>query len=599
MKRKLALLIGSLCLLAGSGQAAELSHYAEFARAYGIVRYFSPNPYTEEWSESDWMKVCTLLVSRIDTQPLEQVFRPLAPTLVFSEEPTPPRSADTPDAPARYYSYSGSGELHIPLIARLLTPGLARYIPYYKRLERVADRQDTVAAPQPGTYYTYRVAEGRYLHIQHALPKEQFDGRATRRLLAEAKSYWDNHRSADKALSPRRSFIFGLLADPAVRTADLTVRWNIIRHFYPYYEEEGLDWEPRLEEYLQEAVGMEPPATFEAVLGWHDLLCRFFHPIRDGHLFVRRDMTLSGLRSTYLPAYYADVETVCVNDTLLIRTAGASWRVLHAIDGRPAAERMERCRTVTCAATDGHRDVLAARELFAAAAYGTPFVIRSSDPSGTERIDTLYACQPDAPMPQREGPAIRRSGEGILYVDASSPEVTEKRFLAALTPDIKALCFDLRGLPSVRFEAILAHLITADAAAPATEVPITRFPFQEGVAWRIGSETLRAKAPHVALPATFLCDAGIVSWGETILLIVRHYHLGEIVGQPTAGTTGDMTQFALPLFPFSMTGMRMRGMDGEPHHARGIVPDRIVPRYASDRMTDRDRTLETALDAVR
>lgn len=48
-----------------------------------------------------------------------------------------------------------------------------------------------------------------------------------------------------------------------------------------------------------------------------------------------------------------------------------------------------------------------------------------------------------------------------------------------------------------------------------------------------------------------------------------------------------------------MTGMRMRGMDGEPHHARGIVPDRIVPRYASDRMTDRDRTLETALDAVR
>ena len=159
MKRKLALLIGSLCLLAGSGQAAELSRYAEFARAYGIVRYFSPNPYTEKWSESDWMKVCTLLASRIDTQPLEQVFRPLAPTLVFSEEPVAPRSADALEATARYYSYSGSGELHIPFIARLLTPGLARYIPYYKRLERVADRQDTVAAPQPGTYYTYRVAE--------------------------------------------------------------------------------------------------------------------------------------------------------------------------------------------------------------------------------------------------------------------------------------------------------------------------------------------------------------------------------------------------------------------------------------------------------
>lgn len=53
-------------------------------------------------------------------------------------------------------------------------------------------------------------------------------------------------------------------------------------------------------------------------------------------------LTDSGLRSTYLPAYYADVETVCVNDTLLIRSAGAPWRELHTIDGRPAAERMKR-----------------------------------------------------------------------------------------------------------------------------------------------------------------------------------------------------------------------------------------------------------------
>lgn len=78
--------------------------------------------------------------------------------------------------------------------------------------------------------------------------------------------------------------------------------------------------------------------------------------------------------------------------------------------------------------------------------------------------------------------------------------------------------------------------------------------------------------------------------------MVRHYRLGGIVGQTTAGTTGDMTQFALPLFPFSMTGMRMRGMEGEPHHAQGVVPDRIVPLYACDCMEGYDRTLHTALN---
>lgn len=53
-------------------------------------------------------------------------------------------------------------------------------------------------------------------------------------------------------------------------------------------------------------------------------------------------LTDSGLRSTYPPACYADVETACVNGTLLIRSTGVPWRVLHAINERPASERMKR-----------------------------------------------------------------------------------------------------------------------------------------------------------------------------------------------------------------------------------------------------------------
>ena len=59
-----------------------------------------------------------------------------------------------------------------------------------------------------------------------------------------------------------------------------------------------------------------------------------------------------------------------------------------------------------------------------------------------------------------------------------------------------------------------------------------------------------------------------------------------------------MTQFNLPLFPFSMTGMRMHLMDGGQHHARGIVPDRMIPVYANDYMTNYDRTLHAALNIL-
>ncbi|MCM1218343.1 MAG: S41 family peptidase [Lachnospiraceae bacterium] len=595
MKKGFALLTLCLGISASYGQPADVARYAELARTYGIVRYFSPNPYAQEWSDSDWMKVCALLVHRAETEPLEHVFEPLAPALSLSEHPASAEDAPTAaNEPAQYWYYSGSGNLHIPFMARVLMPGVADYVPYYKRLSALSEAPDSLTGPVAGRYYAYQVAPGRYAHIRHALPEKAFDGAATRRLLADAKQYWSDHRSPDKSLSKRHSFIFGLLSDQAVRVADLAVRWNIVRHFYPYYDEEQLDWESQLERYLPQALRMERVDTFEAILEWYDLLCRLFNPIRDGHIFVRRDMTLSGLRATYLPEFHTAAEALLINDTLLLRRGGEPWRILLTIDNRPAIERLQQIRARTNAATEAHRDRLAADGLFAAPTFGAPFLVRSSDLEGRMREDTLHAHNPEPPRPAREAGAFRRYGD-ILYINATSPELNRKGFLAALTPDTKGLCFDLRGLPSLRFEEILAHLISSDVKAPATEVPVNRFPFQREVAWRIEAETLAAKAPHVALPATFLCDAATVSWGETILLMVRHYGLGTIVGQTTAGTTGDMTWFDLPLFPFSMTGMRMRGMDGEPHHARGVVPDQVVPQYARDCMTDYDRILDTAL----
>lgn len=599
MKNKILLLLFGMFAFAADVAAADISRYVEFARTYGIVRYFSPNPYTMDWSESDWMKVCALLADRAETQPLETVFKPLAPTMSLTAVPVSPGDNGTcPGSRAMYYSYSGSGELNVPFLAKLLMPGLADYIPYYKKLLTVSGSTDTAAVPSACRYYSYPVGEGKYLNVQHALPEDKFDRKATRRLLAEAKDYWKNHQIDDKALSKRRRLIFGLLSDKAVRVADVTVRWNIVRHFYPYYEEDSLDWDNRLERYMQKAVQMAGVNTFESLVSWYDTLCRFMNPVKDGHMFVRRDMNVSGIMSTYLPEFYAEAETKVVNDTLLVRMGTDSkqpWRILNAVNGQQASERLRYCRQITNAATEVHRDKMAAEKMLSSAEYGTPFVIQTVDASGQTHEDTLYAQSQNIKKVEKERQPVRKLENGILYVDATSRELNEKLFLSALTPDVRGLCFDLRGLPTYQFEDILAHLIAADAKAPATEVAINNFPYQQNVTWRVDSETLKTRQPHIALPATFLCDGATVSWGETILMMVRHYKLGKIAGQTTAGTTGDMTQFLLPLFPFSMTGMLMRCMDGEPHHARGIKPDIIIPVYATDYINGYDRVLNVAL----
>lgn len=599
MKNKIILLLFGMFVFAADVAAADISRYVEFARTYGIVRYFSPNPYTQDWSESDWMKVCALLADRAETQPLETVFKSLAPTMSLTAVPVSPGDNGTcPGSRAMYYSYSGSGELNVPFLAKLLMPGLADYIPYYKKFLTVSGSTDTAAVPSACRYYSYPVGEGKYLNVQHALPEDKFDRKATRRLLADAKDYWKNHQIDDKALSKRRRLIFGLLSDKAVRVADITVRWNIVRHFYPYYEEDRLDWDNRLERYMQKAVQMAGVNTFESLVEWYDTLCRFMNPVKDGHMFVRRDMNVSGIVSTYLPEFYAEAETKVVNDTLLVRMGTDDkqpWRILNAVNGQQASERLQYCRQITNAATEVHLDKMAAEKMLSSAEYGTPFVIQTVDASGQTHEDTLYAQSQNIKKVEKDRQPVKKLENGILYVDATSRELNENLFLSALTPDVRGLCFDLRGLPTYQFEDILAHLIAADAKAPATEVAINNFPYQQNVTWRVDSETLKARQPHIALPATFLCDGATVSWGETILMMVRHYKLGKIAGQTTAGTTGDMTQFLLPLFPFSMTGMLMRCMDGEPHHARGIKPDIIIPIYATDYINGYDRILNVAL----
>lgn len=144
------LLFICFCTYTSYSQAINISHYVEFARTYGVIRYFSPNPYTKDWSESDWMKVCALLAHRIETQPFETVFQPLAPTLYFSTAPILSKKDTTESTtPAQFYYYSGSGELNVPFIAKLLMPGLANYIPYYKRLSTALNLQDSVTAPVP------------------------------------------------------------------------------------------------------------------------------------------------------------------------------------------------------------------------------------------------------------------------------------------------------------------------------------------------------------------------------------------------------------------------------------------------------------------
>src|SRR5690606_34264130 len=99
--------------------------------------------------------------------------------------------------------------------------------------------------------------------------------------------------------------------------------------------------------------------------------------------------------------------------------------------------------------------------------------------------------------------------------------------------------------------------------------------------------------------AVFLTDGRAISYAESFMGIVEHYHLGEIVGQPTGGVNGNQNPFFLPGgFELYWTGMRVEKHDGSQLHNVGALPTFPVERSLEGVRAGRDEMLERALELL-
>ena len=98
----------------------------------------------------------------------------------------------------------------------------------------------------------------------------------------------------------------------------------------------------------------------------------------------------------------------------------------------------------------------------------------------------------------------------------------------------------------------------------------------------------------------FLADAGAASYSESLLMIVQHYQLGEIVGRSTAGVNGAVNSFTLPGgYRITWTGMRVEKHDGRQFHLIGIRPTVPVEQTIKGIWDGRDEDIERAMELIR
>lgn len=376
--------------------------------------------------------------------------------------------------------------------------------------------------------------------------------------------------------------------DTAVGVADVVVAWNVLEHFWPYWDVVSVDWVAELDTALRDALDDRTIDDHIATLQ------RLSAAAPDGHARVG----CPGKLRPALPPFAVDV---IEDQVVVVATGDPAIRrgdIIVSADGRPAADLMT--DSATLASGTPQRRLVRARAQFATGPTGSSVRVRVRR-GGAEQDITV--ARRDTTLDVFSHPSIERLDGGLYYVDltrAAAPEVEAAMERLASAPGV---VFDLRDRPH-DVERVLSHLLTRpDDAKTWLAVPHVIRPDPQASSisgWQTSGWELSVRQPHVAARVAFLVGPQSISSTESVLGLVEQYHLGEIVGSTTAGTNGNIAQIAEPSGCTSVfTGMRVTKLDGSLLHLVGFQPTIPASRTIAGVIAGRDEVLETAVAALR
>ncbi|MBS1828885.1 MAG: hypothetical protein JST93_26520 [Acidobacteria bacterium] len=386
--------------------------------------------------------------------------------------------------------------------------------------------------------------------------------------------------------------------DRGTRLGAVVMAWNIFQHFYPYFDVVKADWNAELGKALTAGARDAGAAEFQRTLR------RLVAALHDGHggvnrmsgMMLRLPVTLDFVEGQWLisRAWPGQSEGVAMGDRLV------------TLDGVPVGKAAAEIQEMTSAAGEGWMRWRVAGELAGcpAGAKTRKVEIEPVAAPGTTRAVELTCVQGKfkdqatytEPRPEKS----KQLEPGIWYVDLDR---IDNKDWEALLPDLekaKGIVFDMRGYPGQPGIVSLSHLSDNTLRSAKWNVPQvglpdrTDFPFQES-GWPV-----QPKKPYLPAKRVFLIDGRAISYAETVMGIVEHFKLAEIVGEPTAGTNGNVNPFRLPGgYMVSWTGMKVLKHDGSQHHGIGILPTVKATRTRKGVAEGKDEVLEKGLEVVK
>jgi len=275
-----------------------------------------------------------------------------------------------------------------------------------------------------------------------------------------------------------------------------------------------------------------------------------------------------------------------------------AWRQIQLIDGRPTAEvyATDAAPRIS-AATEGWRRQRSLSLLVPGNRDSLALEVERADGS-RHRLIVHPSRRPPPEGFERPAP-LAELRPGIWYVDVE--RMKDDRFTAAVDTlsQARGLIFDVRGYPYRLGVGPLAHLADTTMVSGRWYVPLARTADHRDPAYAFSNWPVAPAQPRFNALVAFLIDPRAISYSETWLGIAEAFHLGEFVGEPTAGTNGNVNQFRLPGgYGVRFTGMKVLKQDGSRFHGIGIRPTVPVSPTLAGIRAGVDEQLQRAIEVV-
>lgn len=563
-----------------------------FSKLLGYVRHFHAS---DQAAAADWDAVAVSGMRRIETASdpeslaatLEDLLGELAPTLrvvpTTAEAPADPWRSVLPESRKGIvvvsWHHNGFGQddriYTSKRIRERMEPGLFGRLFGGDENRRSADPTDRFVVALPGGVTAY-------------LPLAVYANRLGTLPLV------DRDPAPEPAPEPPY-----MATDRAVRLAAVALAWNVLQHFYPYFDVVAVDWDRVLVESLEEA------ATDDDAIEFHQTLSRMIAKLADGHGWVA---IASAPPNGGLPLVLARVGSEIVVSHVENSGSGGAQDILargdllEQVNGRPVTEVLQDLATRISSSTPQFLSYAQLRVLERGRPVGEHVTLRfrSADDGTPKEVRLEYVHRDDRlddPRPER----MSQVGEGIHYVDIS--RVTDAEIKAKLDQILSAhaVIFDFRGYPrGMGFLDVISRMITDSVTSAQWHHPqVTRPDRADMTFLRDGEWLLEPKTPCMEGKCVFITDGRAISYAESCMGIVEHYRLGPIVGEATAGTNGNINPFDLPGgYTVTWTGMKVLKHDGSQHHGIGILPTHPVKRTIEGIRAGRDEMLEAAIALI-